>query len=114
MTPNTVPAVIGVGVAFTNLPPGGQTPNFNLEPGTWAVSLELYENTQNLGTDQVTMVQTTAGSGNAANTTVLTMNRSGYYNLVVSAGPVMTFNFQTVNGCANVRCNMVGNKIGPS
>lgn len=113
-TANTFPAPVGPGVSFTQLAPGATTPNFVLEPGLWIVSLELYDRTQNLNNDQVTLVQVTAGGGLAANSTVLTMTRSGYFNLVVGPGALLSFNFQTTNGCANVRANKPPYNTGPS
>lgn len=113
-TANTFPAPIGIGAAFTNLPAGGQTANFVLDPGFWVISLEMNDATQNLGGDQVTLVQVTASLGTAANTVVQTMDRSGYYNYSVLPGPSLTFNFQTTNGCANVRVTKPYDNIGPS
>ena len=114
MATDNVSPVIGVGVSFNRLQAGQNSDKFVCEPGIWAVSLEFHESTQNLGNDRVTLVQISAGNGNAANTTVLTMNKNGYYNFVVGAGPLITYQFQTVNGCRNVRAALVSNKIGPS
>jgi len=112
-TPNTFPAPPGPTVSFTNLGPGVTTPNFNLDPGRWTVSLETLD--AEIVGDQFLLVQVTAGVGIAANTTILTMAHSGYYDFVVGAGPVLAFNFQTGNsGCKNIRVTRVDLGIGPS
>ena len=113
-TPNTFPAPIGIGVAFTNVRAGQTTANFVLDPGFWIISVEFDDGTANLGNDQVTLVQVTANQAFAANSTVQTMDRSGYYNFSVLPGPSLTFNFQTTNGCRNVRVTKPYDNIGPS
>ena len=96
-TPNTYPAPIGVTVSFTNLLGGSTTPNFTLaEPGFYIVSLELPD--VSTPGDQVTLQSSVSG----VNTAVLTMTRSGYYNLSVPVGG-QTYNFTTVNNCKNAR-----------
>ena len=105
-TANTFPAPIGVTVAFTNVPSNTTTPNFNLEPGHWIISLETLDTT--VSGDKFTLVQVTAGIGIAANTTVLTMTQSGYYDWVVGTGVPLSFNFVTGNsGCKNIRATKV-------
>ncbi len=112
-TPHTFPAPLGVTVAFTNLGPNVTTPNFLLEPGRWTVSLETLD-TDQLG-DQFLLVQADASFGLSANTTVLTMTQSGYYDTVVGPGVPLNYNFQTGNsGCKNIRITKVDIGVGPS
>jgi hypothetical protein len=103
MTTNSYPTGrgLGPGVAFTRVQGGAPTANFKLDIGLYVVAVELDD--QRLPNDQV-LLQSIGSTGTA--TTVLTVDRNGYYNYSnMVAG--QTFNFLSTNNAKNLRMNAV-------